>query len=140
MRDKIEFAGPEWHARLKALLERYTTLADPGLRLSICEVFTAVPPHLDADGTGRIAWHCRIADGTVAFHDGEIPTADLKTIADYDFVLRLARMKIEEATLADYRALQAEGAASGKLVSTGDPALVPAVFHGMHNDLAEITA
>lgn len=140
MTDRIEFAGPEWHERLKGLLEKYTALAGPEVRLSICEVFTGVPPHLDAGGDGRIAWHCRIADGKVDFRDGEIETADLKTIADYDFVLGLARMKIEEATLADYRALEAEGAASGKLRSTGDRSKIPPVFYGMHNELAEVTA
>lgn len=140
MQDKIEFAGPEWHARLKGLLERYTAMVGPELELSICEVFTGVPKHLDRDGSGRIAWHCRIAGGKVDFQGGEVSGTDLKTIADYDFVLRLARMKIEEATLPEYRAIQAEGAASGKLISTGDHAKVPPVFHGMHNDLAEITA
>ena len=140
MSDKIEFASPEWHARLKELLETYTAKVGPDLSLSICEVFTGVPSHLDKNGTGTIAWHCRIADGRVDFRDGEIPEADIKTVADYDFVLRLARMKIEEATLVEYRAIQAEGAASGKLRSTGDHSKVPPVFHGMHNELAKVTA
>jgi hypothetical protein len=140
MSDRIEFAGPEWHARLKGLLEKYTALAGPGVELSICEVFTGVPAHLDEDGDGRVAWHCRIGGGKVEFRDGEIETADLKTVADYDFVLSLARMKIEEATMDAYRALEAEGLASGKLVSTGDKSRIPPVFYGMHNELAEVTA
>ncbi|WBX85159.1 hypothetical protein [Sphingosinicella microcystinivorans] len=140
MADKIEFAGPEWHERLKGLLEKYTAAAGPDVELTICEVFTDVPEHLDKDGSGRIAWNCRIAGGKVDFRYGEIASADLKTIADYDFVLRLARMKMEEGTLAEYRAIQAEGAASGKLNTTGDHSKIPPSFHGMHNDLAEVTA
>jgi hypothetical protein len=99
-----------------------------------------VPAHLDRDGSGRIAWHCRIAGGRVAFHEGEVPEADIKTVADYDFVLQLARMKMEEETLAEYRALQAEGAAAGKLNTTGDNSKVPPSFYGMHNEMAEVTA
>ena len=75
--------------------------------------------------------------------DPESPAFDvtpLKTVADYDFVLRLARMQINEETNAEYRALQAEGAASGKLNTTGDSGKIPPVFYGMHNDLAVVTA
>lgn len=140
MADKVEFASPEWHERLRILLDRYTAEAGPDLELTLCEVFTDVPAHLDPDGNGRIAWNCRIAGGEVEFRDGEVTDADIKTIADYDFVLRLARMKMEEGTLAEYRAIQAEGAALGKLNTTGDPSRVPPSFYGMHNELAEITA
>ena len=140
MTDKIEFASPEWHEHLKALLDRYTAQVGSGLELTLCEVFTNVPAHLDKDGSGRIAWNCRIAGGKVEFRDGEIAEADIKTIADYDFVLRLARMKMEEERLAEYRTIQAEGAALGKLSTTGDNSRVPASFYGMHNEMAEVTA
>jgi hypothetical protein len=138
MTGKIEFASREWHERLKALLDRYTAMVGPELELSLCEVFTGVPAHIAEQG--RIAWHCRISGGKVDFREGEIASADLKTIADYDFVLTLARMKIEPDTMAEYQALQAEGAASGKLVTTGDTTKIPPVFYGMHNELAEVTA
>lgn len=140
MAGKVEFASPEWHAKLRELLDRYAAAEDPTLELTLCEVFTGVPAHLDRDGSGRIAWHCRISDGKVEFHEGEVPEADIKTVADYDFVLRLARMKMEEGTLAEYRALQAEGAAAGKLSTTGDNSKVPPSFYGMHNEMAEVTA
>ncbi len=139
MTGKVEFASPAWFEALKALLDRYTAAA-PEAELSICEVFTGVPAHLDADGDGVIAWHCYISGGTASLHEGEIEEADLKTVADYDFVLQLARMKIEEATRAEYSRLQALGAQSGKLKSNGGHAKVPPSFHGMHNELAEVTA
>jgi hypothetical protein len=140
MAAKVEFASPEWHAKLRELLDRYAAAADPALELTLCEVFTDVPAHLDRDGSRRIAWHCRISARKVDFHEGEVVEADIKTVADYDFVLQLARMKMEEATLAEYRALQAEGAAAGKLNTTGDHSKVPPSFHGMHNEMAEVTA
>ncbi|MEZ6023609.1 MAG: hypothetical protein R3C16_09435 [Hyphomonadaceae bacterium] len=138
MAQKIEFASDEWLSTLKGLIERYMTLA-PGAEISICEVFTGVPKHLDKNGDGVIAWHCRIKDGRLEFKEGEIDDADLKTVADYDFVLQLARMRIEPGTMEKYEALSAEGTRSGKLNSQGDRTKVPQAFYGMHNDLADIT-
>ena len=89
--DKFEFASPAWIAALKELLVVYTKKADPGLELSICEVFTAVPKHLDKHGNGVIAWHCTIKDGIVHFEETAIPEADVRTEVDYDFIVPIAR-------------------------------------------------
>lgn len=140
MATKVEFASPEWHALLKATLERHTAMVGPELELTICEVFTGVPAHLDRNGDGIIAWNCLIRDGKVEFRDGEVPEADIKTIADYDFVIQLARMRIEPDTQDAYRALQEQGVASGKLKPSGDTSRIPPSFYGMHNELAEVTA
>jgi hypothetical protein len=140
MTRKLEFASPEWHDALKSMMERYMKAAGPEVRLTLCEVFTGVPAHLDKSGTGIIAWHCRIADGRLEFHEGEIDDADLKTVADYQFILPFARMKLDPSTMAQYEALQAEGVAQGKLKRTGDRSKVPPAFYGMHNELAEMTA
>ena len=138
---KVEFASPEWLDALRGMLDRYSAAAGPDVNLSICEVFTGVPRHLDKNGDGVIAWHCRIADGRVTlFADGEVDDADIKTIADYDFILAFARMPITPETNADYQAQQAEGVKSGKVVHTGDRSKVPPAFYGMHNELAEMTA
>lgn len=139
MANKVEFASQEWLDALKGMIERYMALAPGDLELSICEVFTGVPKHLDKNGDGVIAWHCRISGGRLEFRDGEIDTADLKTIADYDFILPFARMKVSPENMAEYQAQQAEGAKLGKVVSTGDRSKVPPAFYGMHNELAEIT-
>ena len=140
MTEKVEFASPEWLETLRAMMQRYTDMVGPDLTLSICEVFTGVPAKLDKNGTGVIAWHCFIKDGKVSFHDGEIPTADLKTVADYAFILPFAKMKIEPETAADYSRQQEDGAKAGKLVSSGDRTKVPQAFYGMHNELADMTA
>lgn len=139
MANKVEFASQDWLDALKSMIERYMAHAPAGLELSICEVFTGVPQHLDRHGDGVIAWHCRISNGRLDFRDGAIDDADLKTIADYTFILPFARMKIEPDNLAAYQAQQAEGAKQGKVASTGDRSKVPPAFFGMHNELAEIT-
>lgn len=139
MTAKVEFASPEWHETLKGMIERYMALAPPDLELSICEVFTGVPKHLDKNGDGVIAWHCYIKGGRLDFRDGAIEIADLKTIADYDFILPFAKMKIGPDNMAEYQAQQAEGAKLGKVLSTGDRSKVPQAFYGMHNDLADLT-
>lgn len=139
MATKVEFASPQWLDALKSMIERYMALAPPDLELSICEVFTGVPKHLDKDGNGIIAWHCRISGGRLDFCEGAIDDADIKTVADYAFVLPLARMKIDPGTMAEYQALQAEGARLGKIKHSGDRSKVPEAFYGMHNALADLT-
>jgi hypothetical protein len=139
MAQKVEFASPEWLETLKGMIERYMALAPADLDLSICEVFTGVPKHLDKNGDGVIAWHCRIKNGRLDFRNGEVETADLKTIADYDFILPFARTKIEPGNMDEYQAQQAEGAKLGLVQHSGDRTKVPAAFYGMHNELADLT-
>jgi len=137
---KIELASPEWMDALRGMIERYTQKIGPDVKLSICEVFTGVPKHLDRDGTGVIAWYCRIEGGRVEFARGEIDDADLKTVADYQFILPFARLKVDPSTRAQYEAGQAEGVRAGKLRRSGDVSKVPPAFYGMHNELADVTA
>ncbi len=139
MTEKVEFASPEWLAALKGMLPRYIKLAGPGVSLSICEVFTAVPAHLDKNGDGIIAWHCRINDGSLEFADGEIFDADLKTVADYQFIVPFARMQIEASSTGEYQTMQTEGERAGKVRHEGDRSKVPPAFYGMHNEIAELT-
>lgn len=139
MSQKVEFASPEWLAALQGMIERYMALAPADLELSICEVFTGVPEHLDKSGDGVIAWHCRIKDGRLEFREGEIEDADIRTVADYQFILPFARTKIDPGVMDDYQARQAEGARQGLVRHSGDRSKVPASFYGMHNELADLT-
>lgn len=140
MTKKVEFASPEWLEALKAMIQVYMAKAGPDVKLSICEVFTGVPKHLDKHGNGVLSWHCRIADGKLHFAEGEIHDADIKSTCDYTFILPFARMKVTPSTMAEYEHMQVEGVKAGKLKREGDRSKVPAAFYGMHNDLAEITA
>jgi hypothetical protein len=135
--DKIEFASPEWIAALRALLDKYTA-KEPDLELSICEVFTGVPKHLDKHGDGTIAWHCHLKDGKVAaFEETAIPEADVRSESDYAFILDIARRVYSPEVMPEVQAYMANGAETGKTKSTGkNPTKVPASFTGMHNDLA----
>jgi hypothetical protein len=139
MEQRVEFASDAWFAELRRLLGTYVAAEPRELTFSLCEVFTGVPAHLDRTGDRRIAWHCRISDGKPNFAYGEID-ADAKTVVDYQWVLPLARMKLGPDNAAEYQAMSQEGAASGKMVSTGNYSKVPASFSQLHNDLAGITA
>ena len=140
MTKKIEFASPEWLAALKGMIMNYMEKAGPDVELSICEVFTGVPKHLDKHGNGVLSWHCRIANGKLHFAEGEISDADIKSVCDYQFILPFARMKVGPSTMAEYERMQAEGTRTGELKREGDRSKVPPAFYGMHNELAEITA
>jgi hypothetical protein len=136
MSDKLEFASEAWFEALKALLPKYAAGAGPDLELSLCEVFTGVPAHLDAHGNGVIAWHCRIKGGQIDFLRTEADDCDYKTVIDYEAVLPMARFVVTPETRAAYDALGAAAAASGKVKRSGDPSRIPPSFYGMHNDLA----
>lgn len=134
---KIEFAGPEWIAALRELLKVYTKKVGPELDLSICEIFTDVPEHLDKHGDGVIAWHCRIHDGNVHFAETAIAEADVHTKVDYDFILPVARRFYTPEVMDEVNAYIAKGQAEGKMISSGtNRTKVPPEFIGMHNDLA----
>jgi len=139
MTEKVEFAGPGWMAAIKAKLERLAA-NDPSMTLSICEVFTGVPRHLDKNGDGVIAWHCRISGGKVTFAYGEVDDVDIKNTADFESILPFARMKLTPESRADYEQRAAALMAQGKLSRVGDMAKVPPSLHGLHNEMAEITA
>jgi hypothetical protein len=136
---KVELASPEWLTALEDLIDSYAARAGGGVALSICEVFTDVPKHLDKHRNGTLSWYCRIRDGRLEFEEGEIDDADIKTVTDYQFILPFARMKIDPDNMQAYESKLAEGAAAGKIVRQGDRSKVPPAFYGMHNDLADIT-
>ena len=140
MGDKVEFASPEWFAALKTKFEAYASGAPQGVDFSVCEVFTGVPKHLDKDGSGVIAWHCRITPGKFDFAYGESDTVDMKTVTDYDFILPFARMKIGPETAAEYQKQMQIGVETGKIVRNGDGSKAPPELYAIHNDLADITA
>lgn len=141
MTAKIELASPEWFAALKAHIERFVqTPNGQKTNWSICEVFTGVPKHLDRDGTGVIAWHCRIADGKMTFAYGAADDVEMKTTTDYDFILPMARLIIGPDTAAELAAHSEKGIATGKMKREGVSTGVPPEFHAIHNDLAAITA
>jgi hypothetical protein len=136
---KVEFASPEWFAALREMFSAYAEKAPAGLDFSVCEVFTGVPAHLDPDGSGVIAWHCRITPGRFDFAYGESDEVDMKTVTDYQFILPFARMKLGAETAEDYQRQMQAGLESGKIRRTGDGSKAPPELYAIHNDLAEIT-
>jgi hypothetical protein len=140
MAEKVEFASPEWFAALRTMFEAYARTAPAGMDFSVCEVFTSVPAHLDKDGSGVIAWHCRITPGRFDFAYGESEAVDMKTVTDYQFILPFARMKIGAETAEAYQKEMQVGLESGKIKRAGDGSKAPPELYAIHNDLADITA
>ncbi len=135
--DKFEFASPAWLAVLQDLLAVYTQKAGDGFELSICEIYTGVPKHLDKHGTGVIAWHCLIRDGTVHFVETAIPEADVRSQSDYAFIVPIARKLYAPEAMPEVLADLARGAEQGRHISTSrNQAKVPPSFMDLHNDLA----
>jgi hypothetical protein len=140
MAEKVEFASPEWFAALRTMFEAYAATAPAGMDFSVCEVFTGVPAHLDKDGSGVIAWHCRITPGRFDFAYGESDAVDMKTVTDYQFIVPFARMKLGAETAEEYQKQMQGGLDSGKIVRAGDGSKAPPELYAVHNDLADITA
>ena len=136
--DKFEFASPEWIAVLKERLPIYARQLDPGVEFSNCQVFTKVPKHLDKHGNGAIAVHWRIKNGEVDFRETDFPGADVRTEVEYDFILPIAKLVLTPDNMVLLEAYMAKGAAEGRMKSARLTE-IPTVFHGMHNDLAEVT-
>ena len=137
MTAKLEFASRAWLEALEELLRIYAAAAGPELQLTMCEVFTGVPHHLDADGDGVIAWHCRIGEGRVDFAEGETSeVCDFKTIVDYQAVLPIARWVVTAENRPQYDAMVAKATAEGKMRQVANTGKIPASFYNMHNDLA----
>lgn len=135
--DKFEFASPAWLAALKEQLDIHTSRAGKDFELTICEIFTNVPKHLDKHGNGTIAWHCHIKDGKVRFEETAIPEADVHSEADYAFILPVAKWVYTPDVMKDVEAYTAKGIAEGKMIPRSkNRGKVPSHFTEMHNYLA----
>ena len=137
---KYEFASKDWmdalHREIVAMLRN----APDDLRYSFCEVFTGVPKHLDRNGTGKLAWSCFVEGSHVQFTETERDDVDMKTTADYTYLIPLAHWHIDEETRAALNKYLEEGARDGKIVRAGDPARSPAILNGLHNAVIAFTA
>jgi hypothetical protein len=138
--EKVEFASPAWMTALHAALQDCASRADPATRLSLCEVFTGVPAHLDQHGTGVLAWHCRVRDGVAHFEETEADDTDTKVVADFEFLLPLTHWRIDPSTSQDLEAYLAKGVSEGKFMRQGDGSHFPPEFADLHNTVIELTA
>jgi hypothetical protein len=139
-REKFEFASPGWMSALHEALQDCASRADPATRLSLCEVFTGVPAHLDRHGTGVLAWHCRVRDGVPHFEETEADDTDTKVVADYEFLIPLTHWRLDPSTREELEAYLAKGVSDGRFMRRGDGSHFPAAFSELHNMLVDLTA
>src|SRR5438093_1437610 len=98
MAEKFELASNAWFEELFRLF-REIAAQHPEITFSVCEVFTGVPPRLNPDAKGNIAWHGFLLGGEadLGFGESRPEQVDIKTIADWESTLPFARMKIDVA-------------------------------------------
>lgn len=136
---KYEFASAGWMEALHREIADMVRAAPADLRYSFCEVFTGVPKHLDRNGTGTLAWSCRIEGSRVHFSEAEPGDVDMKTTADYTYLVPLARWHIDEETRAAFNRYLEDGTRDGKIVRVGDATRFPALLAGLHNAVIAFT-
>lgn len=137
---KVELASPEWMSLMRAQLMAAASNATPDTRFSVTETFTDVPPHLDRHGNGQIAWHCVIEGQQVRFGETALAEADIKSRADYVFILPVARRIYTPEVMEEVAAYKASGVKQGKYLSAvRDGVQVPAFLREVHNEMARRT-
>lgn len=142
-RNKVEFGSPEWMRALReeipAVISKHPEVA--AITFTLCEVLRNVPEHLDIDGSRLIAWHYRMADGTVRFMPGRVVDADVTIICDYEVMLPLARRI--HAGDDEAQAWQADivkkAISEERMRIDGDPAVIPPFFATLHDRIAART-
>ena len=87
MSERYQMGSPQWVAALHALM----VAARPQLQLSrditMCEVYTNVPPSVSAIGTVAFTARFRKDSNDVEFELSEATDADFKLTIDYDWAL-----------------------------------------------------
>lgn len=134
---KLEFCSPAWIAAAREYLLAQSADADlGGVDVAFNEVFTDPPAHLDPDGTGRIGWYLRVADGAVEVGAGVLPGADLRLTVDYETVLPAARRLSTDALDEAEQTVLANA-----IHRDGDPAVMTGVpwMVGLHDAMAVLT-
>jgi len=109
----MEFASPEWLAFFARLLVARAAMGETPEGVT-CEVYRKVPSHLAP--TGELAWTRRVQAGVASVELIECPDAqaDTKLVGDYDALLPLARLLVEDDG-AKLEAGIAAGIAAGTL-------------------------
>ena len=74
------------------------------------------------------------------FAEAEANDVDMKTVADYEFLVPLAHWVLDDKARPEFNAYIEEGVRNGKFRQTGDPARFPSVLVGLHNAVIAFTA
>ena len=140
---KHEFASPGWFAALHALLTQAILSAGDltGVRWSVCEVFTNLPPHLPQGRDGSVAWHYYLTEENFRFGFGEREDVEFRAVIDYALGSELAVIHVgddpaKEQLMQD-KIMQA--LSEGKAQIFGSRDLRPEQLANYHDALAAVT-
>ncbi len=143
MAEKFDFGSSGWLDVLRGAYEEAVANGGDEARstsFTMCEVYTDVPA--DLEPTGRIAWHCRLHEGVVAFKPFDEPAADVHLTLDYASVLPMGRLVVDgnAEKEAEMQRMAATAVRAGKFIVKGDLRKRPAFLAGVHDAVARMTA
>jgi len=135
---KVDFASAAWVDAAREVLEDLVaTHSQPGLKFSVCEVFTDSPAHVAPSGTA--AWYLFVDGKSVTVGMGERDDVDLRMGGDYQSALPGARTVYTPEYLAEREKQEPDPDAPQPNIQ-GDPSILPPWIVELHNRLAPITA
>lgn len=126
---RFEFCSDAWLRQAQRVLSALVEQAGPalaGVRFSGCEVFMDPPANLRQNGEARTYWYFRIGDGAAVATREDRTDVDFRVVVDYQATLIKARTVYPAAPAAAGRSPR--------------QAALTALFHELHNRLAELTA
>ena len=139
----VEFASPAWIDALERAMRRRAEAATPeqlAAPYSISEAYTDAPPHLAPGGT--LGFHVRVGPGGFEFHRRPADDVDYRIVGTYATIQELARYVVDgdPARAKELSDLARAAIKAGKLTMDGTQAPTSAVFEGVHDEVARITA
>ncbi len=139
----VEFASPAWIDALERAMRRRAEAATPeqlAAPYSISEAYTDAPPHLAPGGT--LGFHVRVGPGGFEFHRRPADDVDYRIVGTYATIQELARYVVDgdPARAKELSDLARAAIKAGKLTMDGTQAPTGAVFEGVHDEVARITA
>jgi hypothetical protein len=113
----------------------------PGIKWSICEVFTAPPRDLSPNGQ-PLAWYSFIDDGAVRFGNANRTDVDYHVVVAYDDVLPIGRYDTKGDPKRREELVRMSGTLieSGRMTVTGDRSTRDPRIGDFHDALARVTA
>ncbi|NUT37363.1 MAG: hypothetical protein HOV79_30315 [Hamadaea sp.] len=141
MVEKFEAGSEQWIGALREVVEDALKGVDvTGVRVAFYEEYLNPPAHLLADGQTTLTWRVEISEEAIQVGPGRIADPMFGLEADYEGVLRLARVHSADPALPEIvRDLETQG----RLRRFGDQSKLPpqiaAALVTVHDEIAKRT-
>ena len=138
----VEFASPAWIDALERAMRRRAEAATPeqlATPYSISEAYTDAPAHLAPGGT--LGFTVRVGPDGFEFHRRPADDVDYRIVGTYATIRELARYVVggDPARAKELSDIARAAIKAGTLTMEG-PQAAAAIFEGVHDEVARITA